>query len=268
MEDNIKAFRYTPYTAFTLASRATAAERSNDLVVSEAGGLSVVPRGLDRRDERNISQAEWRVAASANEQYIRKYHGVERGDGFASHHRIAEHIAVSHSWPICVDYDIQQREAVAHDPAHDLATLDTTSLAIITTRHVLAKAAALPGASGPAHSAGPTRRAPATRTAGAPYPARMQQPSAPSGPCFRCGNGGHLPRECTATTTTAGRPVAPLAADSQSPHALAAGDHGMYCYRFARHSHCSYGVKCKNVHSCSVCGDTKHGAASCPQARG
>jgi hypothetical protein len=42
--------------------------------------------------------------------------------------------------------------------------------------------------------------------------------------CFWCGHSGHLPGDCSAETTSAGKPIAPLATSVKSCHALTASN--------------------------------------------
>lgn len=81
--------------------------------------------------------------------------------------------------------------------------------------------------------------------------------------CFRCGFAGHFPDNCKAETTSAGHPAAPLATGTKSKNTLVGPNNRFYCFNWAKDSSCSFGNNCNNVHACSLCGDTSHGARGC-----
>jgi hypothetical protein len=98
------------------------------------------------------------------------------------------------------------------------------------------------------------------------YPSAKRQ--APSSSfrhiCFRCGSSGHYPAKCSATVTSAGQPIAPLAPGSKHANALLAANGKQFCFRWASSSSCSQGSSCPGAHLCSICGNHSHGAARCP----
>ena len=100
-------------------------------MVNAQGELTV--KGLDRRDENQIEMVDWQAAAHATESCIRVHHGNEHADALTAHHKTVLDLAHLHGWSIAVDYDIQQRETAAFNPAHDLSSLDIPAVAVNAT---------------------------------------------------------------------------------------------------------------------------------------
>jgi hypothetical protein len=247
VDEAFKAFRYVPYTALTLPARQRAARGEEDFIINAQGGITA--KGLDRRSERHINVMDWLTSAKAAEDRTRRHHGDERADALMAHHSIVQSLSTTHGWPIAVEYDIQQRELVAENPAHDFCTLDTASLTIIATRRVPASCTNhLPSSLKRSASSEPPLSSP-----------RKKHRSY----CFRCGLPGHLPADCKSDSTTAGKPTAAFARGAKSRHALAAPDGRQFCFSWARSSSCSYSSACTHFHGCSICGDHSHGAGSC-----
>jgi hypothetical protein len=172
-----------------------------------------------------------------------------RAEAFAQHHKLVMDLGRSHSWDIAMEYDIQQREAVALNPSHDLAILDLAALTIISTRPVTLTV--------PVSSSSPTKRSfPHDSPSNLPRKRHRSH-------CFRCGSSGHFPFECKEDQTSAGKPTAPLAPNGKSKHALLAPGGKQFCFNWARQSSCSFGGTCSNFHGCSICGEASHGAGSC-----
>lgn len=96
--------------------------------------------------------------------------------------------------------DIEQRQLAYMDKSHDYSTIDPTSIAAISGRHMLQACQA------PQAPVSPTKR-PQTEESSTPAAKRQRRCAS----CFRCGRAGHLPVSCSATTTTAGKPVAAFA---------------------------------------------------------
>ncbi|KAG6878982.1 hypothetical protein C0992_006117 [Termitomyces sp. T32_za158] len=113
------------------AARSKALSGVEELTILATG---LVARGLDRSAERGISTLEWAEASSIAEQRVRHYHGADYADALASHHSLVMKLGYFHGWSVAVRYDIQQREAAAADPTHDLSTLDATALSLITSQ--------------------------------------------------------------------------------------------------------------------------------------
>jgi len=175
------------------------------------------------------------------------HHGDIRAAVFAAYYETVMGIARTHGWSIACEYDIQQREALAFNPAHDISTLDTTALTLIATRR------ALPS---------PSKRGPSTFDDDNEFenPSRAKRAR---NSCFRCGSADHLPNTCQASVTLAGIGVAPLTGDPQRPNALRAPNGKQYCFNWMQKSTCSFGKECSHFHGCSLCGVTSHGAGSC-----
>jgi hypothetical protein len=247
VDEAFRAFCYVPYTALTLPARQRAARGEEDFVINAQGGITA--KGLDQRSERHIDVMDWLASAKAAEDCTRRYHGDERADALSAHHNIVQSLSRTHGWLIAVEYDMQQRELVAENPAHDFRTLDTASLTIIATRLALASCASQPPSA-------------LKRSASSELPSTSPRKRHRSY-CFRCGLPGHLPADCKSDSTAAGKPTAAFARGAKSKHALAAPDGRQFCFSWARSSSCSYSNACTNFHGCSVCGDLSHGAGSC-----
>ena len=236
-----------PYTALTLPARQRAARGEEDFVINAQGGITA--KGLDRRSERHIDVFDWLASAKAAEDRTRRYHGDDRADALAAHHNIVQSLTRTHGWPIAVEYDIQQRELVADNPAHDFRTLDTAALTIIATRVALASCVSHP-------------TSPLKRSASSERPSALPRKKSRTY-CFRCGLPGHLPSDCKNESTAAGKPSAALARGAKSKHTLAAPDGRQYCFSWAKSSSCSFSNACTNFHGCSICGEASHGAGNC-----
>lgn len=256
VEDAIRQFRYVPYTSLSHTARLRAAQGDDEFIINAQGGLTA--RGLDRRNEASITTLDWHAAARTVEERTRFHHGEARASALAMHHAIVLSLGRSHGWGFAVEYDIQQRELLASQPAHDISTLDSTCLMLISTRprpvhaHIPAAAKA-PGS--------PLKRTSPPRDVVAHNP-----PKRPRSYCFRCGESGHYPYECSASTTSAGRQPAALASNAKSKHALQAPNGKHFCFSFAQKTACPFAANCTNFHGCSLCGSRAHGAGSCTSA--
>lgn len=260
VEDALRQYKYVPYLAITPAARLHAARNGDEAFSFNTQG-NIVAKGLDRSRERTIKFHDWLTASRAVEERITFYHGANRGAAFVSHHKIVSELTSSHGWEIAQEYDIAQRELAAQNPAHNLTGLDTNALTLVATQ--AAARVALATQSLPHHtSTSPLKRsAPGDHSFGASQSPRKKARVH----CFRCGHSGHLPGDCSAETTSAGKTVAPITATAKSRHALTAANGKHYCFNWARSSSCSFGTNCTNVHGCSICGESSHGAGSCPQ---
>lgn len=183
---------------------------------------------------------------------MRRFHGDARADALQAHHRIVMGLAQRYSWSVAVDYDIQQRELAYADKAHDYSTLDGNALTLIMSN------AALQALKLSTPQSSPTKRRLDEQSTSSNKIPRNQ----PSGHCFRCGSTGHLPAACTASTTLAGKPTAPLMPNAKSNQALQAPDGSQYCFGFACRSSCRF-QNCAFAHSCSICRSASHGASRC-----
>jgi len=258
VEEAIKQYKYVPYVAITPAARLHAFRNSDETFSFNTQG-NLVTKGLDRSKERAIRFHEWLAASRAVEERITFYHGVARGAAFISHHKIVSELASSHGWDIAQDYDITQRELAAQNPAHDLTGLDTNALTLVATQAATRMSLVAPQAYQPAPSSPLKRAAPGDHSSGVLQTPRKKARSH----CFRCGHSGHLPGDCSAETTSAGKAVATITATARSRHALTAANGKHYCFNWARSASCSFGANCTNFHGCSICGDASHGAGSC-----
>ena len=135
VENAFKNFCYVPYSSLTLASCTKAAWGEEDLVLNALGGLTV--KSLDKQNKKAISVVDWHTAAHAAEEQTQFHHGEAHAEALSAHHRLVMDLGHTHSWDIAMDYDIQQHDAVALNPAHDLSSMDLTALMIIATRPVV-----------------------------------------------------------------------------------------------------------------------------------
>jgi hypothetical protein len=251
-----RLFCYVPYSSLTQQTRLKALHGDEEFVVNTQGGLTA--KGLDRSSEKSISLADWIAAAAIAVERTTKYHGTERGQSLAAHHRIVEGLAVSHNLTVAMEYDIQQREAVAANPSHDLSGLDVLALTIITTRLVTTAPLS------PIHPSPPIKRpSPFSPSSSSSPQKKPRSMGFSGGSCFCCGQSGHLSADCIATTTVAGRPVLALATNAKSKHALLHPSRKTFCFNWARSTSCQFGDSCTNFHGCSVCGASGHGAHTC-----
>ena len=246
-----------PYASLTHSARARAARGEEDFIINSQGGLTA--KGFDRRDERSIELVDWLGAARVAEDRTRFHHGNARADALASHHQVVTDMARSHGWPVAVEYDIKQRELSAQHPQHDLSFLDRDQLTMIVTAMALEAKNSSQQESAPVLApASPSKRQRTDSTITTPRKRTSKQ-------CFRCGFAGHMPESCKAETTSAGRPVAAIDA-SRGKNCLVGPNNKPFCFNWAKDSICAFGSNCRNLHACSLCGSSSHGAAGC-QAR-
>lgn len=253
VEDAFRSFRYVPYTALSHNARLRAARGEDEFTINAQGGLTA--KGLDRRNETSINTFDWIAASHVAEKRILFHHGGARADALAKHHAVVLELARSHTWDIAMDYDVQQRELVSLQPTHDISTLDLIALTLIATRPR--------GNTAQPASASKPNSSPLKRSS--PYSDNQSGHSAKRARscCFRCGGTGHLPQDCTAESTTAGRPPATIAPNAKSKHVLLAPNGKQYCFNFAQKSSCPFGSNCINFHGCSLCNNPAHGASAC-----
>ncbi|KAG1760433.1 hypothetical protein EDD22DRAFT_901258 [Suillus occidentalis] len=248
----LRLYRYVPYTAITHAARSKSYLRGEDSTfVFTPEGLTA--KGLDRSNELSISAVDWFAAAKAAEERTLHYWGIDRESALVSHHLIVLDIGRTHGWPVAMHYDVQQRELAHANHDHNLAGLDIAALTLASNKITCTVSSA------PQFNS-PTKRSAPSDFATSP---RKKSQAFASNHCFRCGASGHLPADCTADSTTAGKPVVPLATGARSKHALATPNGKHFCFNWASASNCAFGTACKNAHSCSLCGDSSHGAGSC-----
>ena len=210
------------------------------------GGLTL--KLLDRCNEKLISVTDWHVAVQAAEDHTCVHHGIEHAEALTVHHRLVMDLACSHTWDTAMNYDIQQHDTIALNPMHDLSTLDLAALTIITTHPVLS-------VSGPSSS--PLKHSLQSNSTSQP-PCKRQHSH-----CFRCGGPDHFPSKCKAEFTSAGKAVVTLAPSAKSKHAMLMANSKQFCFSWAHTSTCNFGSACSNFHSCSICGETGHGAGGC-----
>lgn len=263
--DAFAAGEYIPYSQLNPREFA-ATGHTQEFIFGEGGVLQA--RGLDARNDRSITLERWVLASQIAVTETRRHQGEARATVLEKHHSNVQTICGHYGWPVAREYDIQQRQMAALDPAHDLSVFDRHFLLMMITSG-LASFATLPPALPPAPPA-PNPSPKRSRSGGdrdplAPPRKRIpgSSTSLASTLCFRCGTLGHLPKNCSATVTSAGKPVEALAGGPHS-NSLQSASGVCYCFMFARYSSCSYTDNCRNLHACSLCRSSEHGAASCP----
>jgi len=226
-----------------------------DLIISGSG---LVAKGLDRSTEHSISVLDWTEASAVAAGRIRAHHGDVYGDAWVKHNSNVVKVAGSHKWPVAVRYDIQQHEAASSDWTHDIALLDTNSVGLISSAYILHLQQV-------AWDSPTSTETGSKRTSSDVYSAPAAKHARPSegSLCFRCGHIGHLPKDCSATVSKAGKPVAALAATSRALNGLAGPNGSPFCFRWSSESKCKFGASCTFHHGCSLCSSPSHGARSC-----
>ena len=258
----LRLWKYIPYTALSFTERTKAQSGAQEWTLD--GNAHWVQKGLDRRAENTINMGDWLSAARALEEKMREIHGDERAIALASHHRVVERIAQTHTWEVARAYDIQQREIWVNTPEHDISTLDPNSLTAVALKISLMQRDRIAPNNAYTHptrdfSSFPNKRSnPSNDFAYSPRKTAKRVADR----CFRCGATGHIPSSCSATTTVTGQPTATVISSAKSKNGLARADGRQFCFNYARFGSCSFGNNCVNLHSCSVCGGT-HGAALC-----
>ncbi|KAF8576010.1 hypothetical protein K439DRAFT_1623154 [Ramaria rubella] len=261
-EEAFRTFHYVPYSALTTAPRVKADRGDEEFTISTTG--TITAKGLDRWSEKAISMVDWLAASKAAAECTRFHWGDARVDALSAHSSLVMKLARSHGWEVAMEYDIQQREAAAHNPTHDLAMLNTTALTLIATRIALKPTAVFPPST-PHMQPSPVLKQPAaTDLSQLPF---HKQTRPDHIICFRCGLAGHLPADCKAEHTMAGKPVAAIVSSSKEENSLVTPSGKQFCFSWARASSCKFASSCYNVHACSICSDLAHRATSCKNSR-
>ena len=185
-----------PYTSLSTLAHVKASHGKDEVILNLSGGFSV--KSLDRCNKKSISVVEWHAAACAAEERTRFHHGEAQADALALHHKVVMDLGHTHSWEATVEYDIQQCELSLLNPMHDLSSLDATALTVIVT------CTSIQLSHPPATS--PLKCQATFEASSQPVCKRTHAC------CFQCGTPGHLPANCKADQTVAGRLVAPIAA--------------------------------------------------------
>ncbi|KAI0814761.1 hypothetical protein BC629DRAFT_1466947 [Irpex lacteus] len=248
---------YIPYTQLNPREFA-ASGHTQEFFFGEGGVLQA--RSLDSRNDRFISLERWMLASQIAVTETRRYQGEARATALEKHHANVQTICGQYTWPIAREYDIRQRQVAACDSRHDLAGFDRDLIIFIIADN-LAHPPPPPPTAPPTQPKRPrdndkdSLAPPRKRTSGGGA-------SLSSTLCFRCGTVGHLPNSCTAAVTSAGKPVEALMGGRHS-NSLRSTSGQCYCFQFARSSACSYTDNCRNLHACSICRSSEHGAAAC-----
>jgi hypothetical protein len=178
--------------------------------------------------------------APAIEHEVHRWHRDDHVDTLHAHHQNVIGISQTHSWQIAVEYDIQQCKLAYMDKAHDYTLIDRSAIALIATRVALSSMKEFQTLAG----SSPAKQCFVEDSASLlPSPKKQRTPS-----CFRCGLPGHLPADCTASTTTAGKPTTPLLPNAKSGHALQAPNGTQFCFSFILRGSCKFGPSCSFAH--------------------
>ena len=243
-EEAFRLFRYVPYTSLSTLARVKASRGEDEVILNLSGGISV--KLLDQCNEKSISVVEWHAAAHVAKERTQFHHGEAQANTLALHHKVVMDLGRTHSWEVTVEYDIQQHELSLLNPTHDLSSLDAMALTVIVT-HTSVQLSHPPTTSPLKHQVMFKATSQPVHKCTCAF-------------CFQCGASGHLPANCKADQMVARRSVAPIAATAQSKHAMLAPSGKPFCFAFVHMSACSYGDSSTIFHSCSICGDTQHGA--------
>ena len=95
---------------------------------------TLVAKGLDRTNETSITLMTWSEASNVAVDCTCSHWGEMQAISLSRHHAIVLKIAYVYTWATAVLYDIQQREALALDPTHDLSTIDATVVSLISAK--------------------------------------------------------------------------------------------------------------------------------------
>ena len=210
VEEAFRLYRYVPYTLLSHTARSRAVKGDDSTFVLTPEGFTIKP--LDRSNELSISPTDWMAASKVAEERTRVHHGAERAEALSSHHGVVLGISVSHNWLTAMYYDTQQRELAHSNPEHNLAGADVTALTMAFQRALALGHQPLPHAS--------TKRSAPSDFQTSPRK-KSSHLTPPTSHCFWCGCAGHLPAQCNATTTAAGRPAAPTVPNGRSKNTLA-----------------------------------------------
>ena len=217
--------------------------RTDELVLT--ADFTFVPKAFNRNDDRALEFEDWDIVADAVLEQCRILCSPAHALAQERHNKNVRYLNKRHGWPRAREYDIGTREAFSVNSLHDAGSLNSVLWVSIYTRPEFAYSEPSP----------PVKRSVDAESSGAQLRSKRSriQASPSAGPskthCFRCGRSGHLPRECTSTTTLAGKPVANLASgpNSRSPNALADADGRAFCFSFAKLSLCSHAAACRYV---------------------
>jgi hypothetical protein len=255
VENAVKRSKYVQYSALVAGASATASAE----VIYSITEQGLVARPHDKNPDLKLTFSEWLGASETAEELI----GLYRPEALARHRQHRMHVTLAErqfGWTTALQYDVQQREAAARNPHHDIGPMDATAIMLI---HQKVMTTCLLGM-----QAGSKRSAPATFDSSSGSSKRVRQSGpgtsssgTPGGHCFRCGEPGCRPSSCTKSKTITGRTCAALDTKSKSADALRAPDGRSFCLGFAI-GRCN-NITCLRNHTCSVCAGA-HGAGSCP----
>ena len=153
-----------------------------------------------------------------------------------------------HSWDIAMDYDVQQHNAVALNPAHNLSSMDLMALTIIATCPIVSTAGQ--------PTSSPKCSIPLDTSAQPPHKRQHSH-------CFHYSGPDHFPADCKAKVTAAEKSATKLTPATKSKHTMLTTNGKQFCFSLAHSSSCSFSSSCSNFHSCSICSKVSHSAGGC-----
>ena len=233
-------------------SRLSAHTQTKTVVWTENGTLALYE--ASRSDDSTITESGWHSVAPIVLKLMTELCTPARATTTKTHHTNVATVSKSHGWPVAWEYDILQCERAYANLLHDIGHLDWNVVTSIITRPSFqlslkhASESPLPAAS----SGQPCKK--------------LRVPSSTGTHCFHCGVAGHFPLACSATSTTAHKPVATVSSNGQGGTTLADASSKAYCFNWARRSACTFGDGCRNKHACSICHLADHSATGCRHA--
>ncbi|KAJ7151299.1 hypothetical protein C8R43DRAFT_1004753 [Mycena crocata] len=267
IEDLFRDYKYCPYPALTPAARKSAFRGEDDYsaIHTGDGGLTIRPKPIPRDKELYITSTDWHAASQLAVDKLRVHwpNDPARAENLGKHNQIVTNLAAQYSHDVAMAYDVHQRELMYGDSRHDVSTLDQVCLQLCI--HEVGKRSTSSGQSS-GSQVQRKRNTDDQDNSGSDRWKRQRSSSSTTRHCFRCGNAGHFPAECTNDTTTARKPCARLSGNPRFAHGLRAPNNDEYCFRFANSSKCQYGRGCKHYHGCSICHNKGHGAGDCSHA--
>ena len=247
-----RTFKYVPYTALSHSACEWVANGEGVFIFNEQG--SFVAKGLGHCQEHNISMLDWLTASKTCQDHIHFHHGNTCADAFTAHHRVV--IGLSHStnshlgWPQALKYDIQQCEATAWDPRHNIAELDHKAWMIMSNWPIPVQTP----------TTSPAKKLLSTPNHTSPH----YSTKCPWSWCFQCSEVDHLLADCSVSTICTRHLPAPLtpSPSPKSKHTLRAPNRKQYCFNFSCLSSCKFCSSCSHFHGVSLCNDTNYGTTS------
>lgn len=91
-------------------------------------------KGSDLSHEYSLSLLDWVNAANRAVAWTCYWHGDVRANPLQNHHEFVLQVGKSHSWPIVLEYNVQQRKIAETDIYHNLSTPNMKMLLLIASK--------------------------------------------------------------------------------------------------------------------------------------